>query len=152
MPGWGAETGLARPPGRDPVTGPLRPRHSGAALRPFPGLFFSAVKDGVRVDPGILDAKQAVIGRDDGTAPGAYQFEAGALLAEGYLASGALDGRQSLPAVPADFPFRVRTGLHLVLFPLSQQPMGNVDWPVRKENCLFWCVMHISEKRNKFKN
>jgi hypothetical protein len=80
---------------------------------------FSAVKDCVRVYPGILDAKKAVISRDNGAASGSDQLETGTLLAERYLTSGAFYKWQSLSAVPADFPFRVSTGLHLVLFPLS---------------------------------
>jgi len=85
---------------------------------------FSAVKDRVRVYPGILDAEKAVISRDNGAAAGADQLETGTLVTEGYLTSGAIDERQSLSAVPADFPLRVITGLHLVLFPLSSTVDG----------------------------
>ena len=88
------------------------------------GRFFSAVKDRVRVYPGILDAEKAVISRDNGAAAGADQLETGTLVTEGYLTSGAIDERQSLSAVPADFPLRVITGLHLVLFPLSSTVDG----------------------------
>jgi hypothetical protein len=84
----------------------------------------SAVKDCVRVDPGILHAVKTVVSRDHGTASGADQFKTGTLLAEWYLTSSAFYERQSLSAVPADFPFRVSTGLHLVLFPLSSTADG----------------------------
>jgi hypothetical protein len=90
----------------------------------YTGRFFSAVKNRVRVYPGILDAEKAVISRDNGAASGADQFETGTLLTEWYLTSGAIDERQSLSAVPADFPLRVITGLHLVLFPLSSTVDG----------------------------
>ena len=84
----------------------------------------STVEDCVRVYPGILDAEKAVVSRDNGTASGADQFETGTLLAEWYLTSGAFYERQSLSAVPADFPLHVSTGLHLVLFPLSSTADG----------------------------
>ena len=80
---------------------------------------FSAVKDRVRVYPGILDTEKAVISRNNGAASGADQFETGTLLTERDLTSGASNERQSLSAMTAGLPFRVSAGLHLVLFPLS---------------------------------
>ena len=91
---------------------------------PASGGCLFAVKDRVRIYPGILDTEKAIISRDDGAASGPDEFEAGTLLTEWQLASGAFDYRQSLPAVPADFPLRVITGLHLVLFLFSSTVDG----------------------------
>ena len=111
------------------------------------GRFFSAVKNRVRVYPGILDAEKAVISRDYGAASGADEFETGTLLTEWYLTSGAIDERQSLSAVSADFPLRVITGLHLVLFPLSSTVDGEcrLARPLRELFFCAWCTYQKTE-------